>query len=50
MQTSPRYLTLGDIARRYGCQVWQVRRVILRGLIPEPARVGAYLVIPESEC
>jgi hypothetical protein len=38
-------LTLGDVAQRLGCQLWQVARVIDRGLFPQPARVGCYRVL-----
>ncbi len=42
-------LTLGDVARRYGCHVWQVRRLYERGLLTEAARVGTYRVVVASE-
>lgn len=45
MQT-PRGLTTGDVARHFGCGVHHVRRIFSRGLLPEPARVGAYRVVP----
>jgi hypothetical protein len=38
-------LTLGDVAQRLGCQLWQVARVIDRGLYPQPARIGCYRVL-----
>jgi hypothetical protein len=38
-------LTLGDIARRYGLQTWQVRRLYERRILPEPARVGSARVV-----
>lgn len=47
--TTTPYLTLGDIARRYGCHTWQVRRCILRGLLSEPARVGVYRVFHAND-
>jgi DNA-binding transcriptional MerR regulator len=37
-------LTIGEVAKRFGCQAWQVRRVITRGLLAEPSRVGVYRV------
>jgi hypothetical protein len=43
------YLTLGQVAARYGVRLWQVRRLYERKLLPEPARVGAYRVIRESD-
>jgi DNA-binding transcriptional MerR regulator len=42
-------LTIGDVARRLGCQGWQVRRLFQRGLLPEAARVGAYRVVSERD-
>jgi hypothetical protein len=45
---NPTY-TLGAVARRYGCAVWQVRRLYERGLLPEPARVGPWRVVPEDD-
>lgn len=41
--------TLGDLARRFDCPVWAVRRVFERGLLPEPSRAGPYRVIAEPE-
>ena len=38
-------LTLGPVAQLYGCQVWQVRRLFERGLLPPAPRIGAYRVI-----
>jgi DNA-binding transcriptional MerR regulator len=40
----PLPLTIGAVAAHFGCEAWQVRRVITRGMIPEPPRVGAYRV------
>jgi DNA-binding transcriptional MerR regulator len=37
-------LTIGEVAKRFGCHAWQVRRAITRRLLDEPARVGAYRV------
>jgi hypothetical protein len=48
MATSPP-LPLGAIAKRYGLPVWKIRRLFERGLLPEPARVGAYRVIPAAD-
>lgn len=41
--------TLGTLARRYGCSVWQLRRIFERGLLPPAARVGAYRVVAEAD-
>ncbi len=46
---SPPVLTMGQIARRYGCTQRQVRTLFTRGLLPEPARVGAYRVVPVEQ-
>ena len=32
------FLTIGDVARRFACQPWQVRRLFERGLLPPAAR------------
>lgn len=45
----PPLLTMGQIARRYGCTQRNVRTLFLRGLLPEPARVGAYRVVPVEQ-
>ncbi len=41
--------TLGDLARRFDCPVWAVRRVFERGLLPEPPRAGPYRVVTEPD-
>jgi len=38
-------VTIGDAAKRFGVQPWQVRRLFERGLLPPAPRVGAYRVI-----
>lgn len=43
--SDPPILTLGAVAARYGCPVWQVRRLFERGMLPPAQRVGAYRVI-----
>lgn len=42
-------LTMGQIAKRYGCTQDQVRKIFTRGILPEPARVGAYRVVPVDQ-
>jgi hypothetical protein len=42
-------LTIGQIARHFGCLPWQVRRVFERGLLPEPQRIGAYRVVEAAD-
>jgi DNA-binding transcriptional MerR regulator len=39
------YYTLGQVARHFGVQLWQVRRLYERRLLPEPPRVGTYRII-----
>lgn len=41
----PSLFTLGPVARLYGCQTWQVRRLFERGLLPPAFRIGTYRVI-----
>ncbi len=40
-----RPLTLGQIATRYGIQLWQVRRLFERNLVAESPRVGQIRVV-----
>jgi DNA-binding transcriptional MerR regulator len=47
MTTAP--LTIGAVARQFGCHPWQVRRLYERGLLAEPARVGAYRVVTADD-
>jgi hypothetical protein len=41
--------TLGDLSKRFGVPIWAVRALFLRSLLPEPRRVGAYRVVPETD-
>jgi len=43
------YLTIGDVARRFGLAVWQVRQLYLRNLVPPAERIGLYRVVSESD-
>ncbi len=46
MHTVP-YVTLGALAKQYpGLQVWQIRRLYERGILPEPPRVAGLRIIP----
>jgi DNA-binding transcriptional MerR regulator len=47
--SNPSVLTIGAVARRYGCPPWQIRRLFERGLLPPAARVGAYRVIAAGD-
>jgi DNA-binding transcriptional MerR regulator len=49
MRVSQPCLTSGEVARRLGCRVWQVRRLYERGLLPPAARLGQYRVIRERD-
>jgi hypothetical protein len=49
MGKETKYLTLGEVAERLGCQVWRVGRLFDRGLLPEPRRVGKNRVVPEED-
>jgi DNA-binding transcriptional MerR regulator len=42
-------ITLGVVARHYGCKPWQVRRLFERGLLPPARRVGAYRIVSTDE-
>jgi len=39
------FLSLGQVATRFDCRTWQVRRIYERGLLPEPDRLGIYRII-----
>ncbi|HEX5269602.1 MAG TPA: hypothetical protein VFW33_03895 [Gemmataceae bacterium] len=43
--TLARLLTLGQVADRLRAQLWQVQRVIDRGLVPDPPRLGRNRVV-----
>jgi DNA-binding transcriptional MerR regulator len=47
--TKTPYLTIGDVAKHFGCQAWQVRRLFERGLLPQAPRVGAYRVVAAAD-
>jgi DNA-binding transcriptional MerR regulator len=47
--SDPPVLTIGSVARRYGCPAWQIRRLFERGLLPPAPRVGAYRVIAVAD-
>ena len=40
---------LGTVGKHFGVSQRQVRRLFERGLLPEPARVGAYRVIDPDD-
>jgi DNA-binding transcriptional MerR regulator len=46
---NPPVLPIGEVARRLGCEPWHIRRLIARGLLPEPGRVATYRVFREAD-
>lgn len=42
-------LTIGEVAQCFGVETCQVRNLFKRGFLPEPARVGAYRVVPKED-
>jgi hypothetical protein len=40
-----REMTLGDVARHFGIQLWQIQRLYQRGLLSQPRRIGSYRVV-----
>ena len=43
------YLTLGQVAKHFGCRTWHVARVFERGILPEPRRIGILRVVSIDE-
>jgi DNA-binding transcriptional MerR regulator len=43
------YLTMGQVAARFGVRQDQVRNLYRRGFLPPAARVGAYRVVHEQD-
>jgi hypothetical protein len=35
-------MSTGELARHFGCEAWQVRRLYERGLLPPARRIGRY--------
>ena len=48
-ETTSGVMTMGEVARRFGCEPWQVRRLYERRLLPPAPRVGAYRVVPLAD-
>jgi hypothetical protein len=44
-----RFITLGEVATHFGCQLWQVRRLYERGILPPAPRVGTIRVVQVSD-
>jgi DNA-binding transcriptional MerR regulator len=42
-------LTIGTVAQHFDVAAWKVRRLYERGILPEPARVGRYRIIPAND-
>jgi hypothetical protein len=45
VNTIPDLLSLGDVARVLGCQLWQVGRIFDRGYLPQPPKIGKNRVV-----
>jgi hypothetical protein len=45
MKRSSGYLTLGEVARRYGVPVWRVRRLYERELLPQAPRAATWRLV-----
>ena len=39
------YLSLGEVAARFGIDLWRVQRLFRRRLLPDPPRVGPFRVV-----
>lgn len=49
MEQPDRPLTMGQVGARFGLPAWKIRRVFELGILPEPARIGAYRVVYEAD-
>jgi hypothetical protein len=47
--TASKFLSTGQAARRLGAAEWQVARLFVRNLLPEPTRFGRYRLIAEED-
>jgi hypothetical protein len=47
--TAKKFLTTAEAARLIGCPEWCVARAFLRGLLPEPERLGRSRLIREDQ-
>jgi len=45
----PELLTMGQAAQRLHCQVWHIRRLYERGILPEPPRFGRYRTVRSAD-
>jgi DNA-binding transcriptional MerR regulator len=43
------YMTIGEVASHFDCQVWQVRRLYIRGLLLPATRIGQNRVVPAKD-
>ncbi len=48
-KTDDSYWTLGPVAKHFGFDLWVIRRLFLRGLLPPAMRIGSYRVIKVSD-
>jgi hypothetical protein len=43
------YLSLGEVAARFGLDLWKVQRLFRRRLLPAPPRLGPFRVVREEQ-
>jgi len=43
------FISLGDVAKRLGCEPWQVRRLFEKRILPPAHRIGMYRVVEKNE-
>jgi hypothetical protein len=46
---TPEVYTIGGLARHFGVEAWQVRRLFQRNLLPPAARLGAWRVVTADD-
>jgi DNA-binding transcriptional MerR regulator len=49
MNTASPFLTLGQVAQKFNCREWQVRRLYERQLLPPARRAGQYRIVTSEE-
>ena len=42
-------MSTGELARHFGCESWQVRRLYERGLLPPAQRIGRYRYVAVAD-
>ncbi len=43
------YLSLGEVAARFGLDLWKVQRLFRRRLLPAPPRLGPFRIVREEQ-